>query len=280
MNELVLITGTSSGIGLATAVECAAAGHRVVATMRQLDKRGALEQAVAARGVRADVEQLDVTAADAGDKVRELVLKYGPIYALVNNAGIAIAGVFEEQTERDVRDQFETNVFGAMAVTRAVLPSMRAAGRGRVINISSISGRVGFPALGMYAATKHAIEGFSEALRWEVEPFGVDVCLVEPGTFRTPIFFDNQRRAERQGELGEYRAINEALEKLYLEGAEKAPPPDAVGQAIARLVSAATPPFRTVVGRDARALVALRRVVPERLFASGMRRLINLPRGR
>ncbi|MEJ7729728.1 MAG: SDR family NAD(P)-dependent oxidoreductase [Polyangiaceae bacterium] len=280
MPELVLITGTSSGIGLATAAECAAAGHRVVATMRQLDKRGPLEHAVAARGVRVDVEQLDVTAADAGEKVRELVLKYGPIYALVNNAGIAIAGVFEEQTEGDVRDQFETNVFGAMAVTRAVLPSMRAAGRGRVINISSISGRVGFPALAMYAATKHAIEGFSEALRWEVEPFGVDVCLVEPGTFRTPIFFDNQRRAARQGEIGEYRAINEALEKLYLEGADKAPPPDAVGQAIARLVSVSTPPFRTVVGRDARALVALRRVVPERLFASGMRRLINLPRGR
>jgi NAD(P)-dependent dehydrogenase (short-subunit alcohol dehydrogenase family) len=278
--ELVLITGTSSGIGLATAVECAAAGHRVVATMRGLEKRGALEEAVAARGARLDVEQLDVTAADAGEKVRELVLKYGPIYAVVNNAGIAIAGVFEEQSEVDARDQFETNVFGPMAVTRAVLPAMRAAGRGRVINISSISGRVGFPALGMYAATKHAIEGFSEALRWEVEPFGVDVCLVEPGTFRTPIFFDNQRRAARQGEMSEYRAINEALEKLYLEGAEKAPPPDAVGQAIARLVSAARPPFRTVVGRDARALVTLRRVVPERLFASGIRRLINLPRAR
>lgn len=280
MSELVLITGTSSGIGLATAVACAAAGHRVIATMRRLDKRGALEDAATARGARVDVEQLDVTAPDAGEKVRELVLKYGPIYALVNNAGIAVAGVFEEQTDADVHDQFETNVFGPMALSRAVLPSMRAAGRGRVINVSSISGRVGFPALAMYAATKHAIEGFSESLRWEVEPFGVDVCLVEPGTFRTPIFFDNQRRGLRQGEMPEYRAINEALEKLYLEGAEKAPPPDAVGEAIARLVSSSSPPFRTVVGRDARALVALRRVVPERLFASGIRRLINLPKAK
>ena len=278
--ELVLITGTSSGIGLSAAIECAAAGHRVVATMRDLTRREALEKAAAARKVRVDVEQLDVNADNLGAKVRELILKYGPVFALVNNAGIAVAGVFEEQSEADTRGQFETNVFGLMAVTRALLPAMRAAGRGRIINVSSISGRLAFPALSIYAATKHAVEGFSEGLRWELDPFGIGVCLIEPGTFKTPIFFANQRRAEHLDREGPYGAINRALEKLYLEEADKAPPPDVVGQAIAKLVSAPAPPFRTVVGRDARTLVALRRVVPDRLFATGIRRFINLPRPR
>lgn len=280
MGELVLITGTSSGIGLSSAVECAAAGHRVVATMRNLAKRAALDEAAAARGVTLDVEQLDVTSEGAGGKIKELILKYGPLFALVNNAGIAIGGAFEEQSEADLREQFETNVFGLMTVTRAVLPSMRAAGRGRIINISSLSGRVAFPLLSAYAATKHAVEGFSEALRWELEPFGIDVCLVEPGTFKTPIFFDNQRRGEHVSEAGPYAAINETVQRLILEDAAKAPPPDAVAKAVARLVVEPSPRFRTLVGMDARTLVTLRRMVPDRLFASGIRRLMQLPRSR
>jgi NAD(P)-dependent dehydrogenase (short-subunit alcohol dehydrogenase family) len=280
MSHLVLVTGSSSGIGLATAVHCAAAGHRVVATLRNLDRREALEAAARTQGVRVDVEQLDVTAPDAGERIRELVLKYGPVFALINNAGIAVGGAFEEQSDEDVRAQFETNVFGLMAVTRAVLPAMRAAGRGRIINMSSISGLVGFPGVSVYAATKHAVEGFSEALRGEVAPFGIHVCLVEPGTFKTAIFFENQRRAAGSGAGGPYQAMDEALERLVLGPAEKAPPPDAVARAILRLIEAASPPFRTLVGRDARALVALRRVVPDRLFALGVRRAFAARDGR
>src|SRR5687768_14210006 len=194
MGELVLITGTSSGIGLSTAVECAAFGHRVVATMRNVERRGALEAAATARGASVSVEQLDVTSAGVDAKLRELTLKYGPFFGVVNNAGVAVGGAFEELSETDVRDVFETNVFGLMAVTRAALPSMRACERGRIVNVSSVSGRVGLPALSAYAASKHAVEGFSEALRWEVEPFGVDVCLVEPGSYKTPIFLENARR--------------------------------------------------------------------------------------
>jgi NAD(P)-dependent dehydrogenase (short-subunit alcohol dehydrogenase family) len=280
VGELVLITGTSSGIGLSIAIECAAAGHRVIATMRDLSRRETLQKAAAERALAIEVEQLDVTTGGVDDKVKELTLKYGPIYGLVNNAGIAVAGVFEEQSEADIREQFETNVFGLFAVTRAVLPSMRTAGRGRIVNISSVSGRVGFPALSMYAATKHALEGFSEALRWEVEPFGLDVCIVEPGTFKTPIFFGNQRRGANVAMDGPYGSLNEALQKMILEEAEKAPPPDAVGRAVARLMVGPSPPFRTVVGIDARTLVTLRRMMPDRLFASGVRRVLGLPRPR
>ncbi|HSO00585.1 MAG TPA: SDR family NAD(P)-dependent oxidoreductase [Candidatus Nanopelagicales bacterium] len=272
MGQLVLVTGAGSGIGLTAAVRCAAAGHRVIATVRNLDRRVALEAAAKERGVRVEIEQLDVTAPQVTARIKELILKYGPIYALVNNAGIAVGGPFEEQSDGEVREQFETNVFGLMAVTRAVLPSMRAAQRGRIINLSSLSGRLGLPGVSIYAATKHAVEGFSEALRWELAPFGVDVCLVEPGTFKTAIFFENRRRAARMTPDSPYQSMSAAVERIVLEGAAKAPPPDAVAEAILRLIDATSPPFRTLVGWDARALVTLRRVVPDRLFALGLKR--------
>jgi NAD(P)-dependent dehydrogenase (short-subunit alcohol dehydrogenase family) len=281
VSELVLITGTSSGIGLAAAVECAAAGHRVVATLRNLERRKALDEAAKARGVAVHVEQLDVTSEGAADKVRELVLKYGPFFALVNNASLAVGGAFEEQSDDDLRDQFETNVFGLMAMTRAVLPTMRAAQRGRIINLSSLSGRVALPLVSVYAATKHAVEGFSEALRWEVEGFGIDVCVVEPGTFKTAIFFDGLRAGALGAKGGPYAALYETVQKIALDGDEKGPPPaDAVGKVVARLVGQTSPPFRSVIGIDARTLVTLRRMVPDRLFASGIRRLMHLTKPR
>lgn len=275
MGEIVLVTGTSSGIGLATALECAAAGHSVIATLRNLDRRGPLEKAARDRGVKLAIEQLDVTHDGAGAKVRELILKYGPIYALVNNAGIAVAGAFEEQTEGDVRDQFETNVFGLMAVTRAVLPAMRAAGRGRIINVSSISGRIAFPALSVYGATKHAVEGFAEGLRWEVEPFGIHVVNVEPGTVKTPIFFENQRRGALVTKDSPYASMSAAVERIIFGDLAKAPEPDVVGAAIAQLVTQPSPPFRTVLGGEARTLVALRRLLPDRVFSLGMRQALR-----
>jgi NAD(P)-dependent dehydrogenase (short-subunit alcohol dehydrogenase family) len=276
--DVVIITGTSSGIGLSAAIECATAGFRVVATMRNLDRRAALLDAAAARGVKLDTEQLDVTAETAPAKVRELILKYGPPYGLVNNAGIGIGGAFEEQSDKDVRDQFETNVFGLMTMTRAVLPAMRGASRGRIVNISSLSGRVGFPLVSVYAATKHAVEGFSEGLRWEVEPFGIDVCLIEPGTFKTPIFFENQRRGELLDKAGPYAAMSDRVEALVARSAEKANPPDHVGRTIAKVLRDPSPPFRTLVGADALALATLRRALPDRLFATGLRRFVQSSR--
>jgi NAD(P)-dependent dehydrogenase (short-subunit alcohol dehydrogenase family) len=247
--------------------------------MRDPEKAKPLLDAAGARGVTVNVEQLDVTSVGAFAKVRELTLKYGPIYAIVNNAGVACGGAFEEQSEADVRAQFETNVFGMMTVTRAALPSMRAAQRGRIINVSSLSGRVAFPMLSVYAASKHAVEGFSEALRWEVEPFGIEVLVVEPGTFKTAIFF-GERRGANAPASGPYRALAEAIERVAVEDAGKVPAPDAVGKAIAALVTDPAPHFRTVIGIDARTLVTLRRMVPDRLFASGIRRLLQLQRSR
>lgn len=277
MSDLVLITGSSSSVGVAAAVACAARGHRVIATLRNLERRKELEAAAAEHHVHVDIEQLDVTAPDVGAKVGELVLKYGPIYALVNNASVAIAGVFEEQGEPEAREQFEANVFGLMAVTRAVLPTMRAQGRGRIINVSSVSGRVALPGLATYAATKFAVEGFTEALRFELGSFGIDVCLVEPGAFGKPVL----DRAPPSGRpVPAYAPVHDEIARLYREAAEQAPPPGPVADAIAALVAAPSPPFRTAVGREAQALVALRRFVPDRIFASGLRRYIGFSRSR
>jgi short-subunit dehydrogenase len=277
MRDLVLITGTSSGIGMATALACADAGFPVIATMRNLERGEQLRATIDERKLDIEIEQLDVTATDARDKVRELVLKYGPIYGLVNNAGIAVGGVFEEQSEQDVLDQFETNVLGVMTVTRSLLSTMRANGRGRIVNVSSVSGLMAFPGLSVYAATKHAIEGFSEGLRLELQQFGIDVCLVEPGAFKTAIWFANQRRAENLDKQGPYGATNGALEKALLGGADKAPGPQVVAARIVQLLTVQQPPFRSVVGREARAIVALRSVVPDTLFSRGMRRILGLP---
>ncbi|MEZ4437442.1 MAG: SDR family oxidoreductase [Polyangiaceae bacterium] len=287
MRPLVLITGASSGIGLATALACAEAGFEVVATMRNLERRAELEARASAQALLADgdtaldipaihLEQLDVTAPDVDDKVRELLLKYGPIENLVNNAGIGVGGVFEEQSDQDVRDQFETNVFGVMAVTRALLPAMRAARHGRIVNVSSLSGSIGVPGLSVYSATKHALEGFSEALHHEVVDFGVQVSVVAPGTIRTAIFEENQRRGALIDPEGAYGALSGRIEKQLLEAAASAPGPEIVGRRIAELLREPAPPLRTIVGGPARAVSTLRRVVPDGLFASGMRRLLGL----
>jgi NAD(P)-dependent dehydrogenase (short-subunit alcohol dehydrogenase family) len=276
MSGPILVTGASSGIGLETALSCAARGFQVVASMRNLERRDELERRAREAGAAVAIEQLDVTDVEVRERVQELVLKYGPIFGLVNNAGIAIAGPFEEQSDRDVREQFETNVFGAMAVTRALLPSMRASRRGRIVMVSSISGRLAFPGLGVYAASKHALEGFSEALRIEVAEIGIDVCVVEPGTFRTAIFFANQRRATHLDPAGPYAELIRRMERIVMEDAERAPPPSIVGEKIAELLSASRPALRVVVGTQARALELAHRLIPDRWFASGMRRFIAL----
>jgi NAD(P)-dependent dehydrogenase (short-subunit alcohol dehydrogenase family) len=292
MGDLVLVTGASTRVGAAAALECSASGRRVVATMRAPAEGAELEKQAKERGLAVAIEQLDVTSREVDAKIRELGLKYGPIYALVNAASEAVGCAFEEQSDAELRLQFETNVLGLMAVTRAVLPMMRAAERGRIVNVSGIAGRVGLPALSVFSATKHAVEGFSEALRWELEPFGIEVCVVEAGAIKSPIALDAERglRAPELGvppevgvklAAGPYRVLDEAIERLVKDGGDGSPTIEAVGKAVARVVADPSPSFRTgVEGMDARTLVALRSMVPDRLFARGVRRVLGLPRPR
>src|ERR1700758_1578844 len=189
--KIAVITGTSSGFGVLTSVELAKAGFRVVATMRDLGRRQRLDQAVSTAGVGAkiDVRELDVTKFETMPSfVHGAVRDYGRIDVLVNNAGFPVAGFAEDIKLEELRQQFETNFFGAVALTKAVLPTMRQQRSGHIIQLSSIGGLQGAVTVSSYSASKHALEGWSESLRLELNPLGIKVVLVEPGAFQTDIW--------------------------------------------------------------------------------------------
>ena len=176
----VLITGCSTGIGRATALRLAAAGYRVYATARDVATLSLLETA----GCR--VLPLDVTSGPSMEQaVATITAECGPLYALVNNAGYSQSGALETLPIDKVRRQFETNVVGPLRLAQLVLPGMRQAGRGRIVNISSMGGRLTFPGGGAYHASKFALEAWSDVLRFEVAPSGIDVVIIEPGAIRT-----------------------------------------------------------------------------------------------
>jgi NAD(P)-dependent dehydrogenase (short-subunit alcohol dehydrogenase family) len=180
----VLITGTSTGIGQATAVTLAARGWRVFATMRNLEKRGLLEQALKEAGVQNDVEieQLDVTdTTSIRSAVASTLSQTGnKLDAVVHNAGVAAVGALEDVPESELRRVMETNFFGVLELTRALLPTFRAQRRGRIVIVSSEAAFMGQPTNSIYCASKWAVEGWAEAVAYELEPFGIDIILVEP----------------------------------------------------------------------------------------------------
>jgi NAD(P)-dependent dehydrogenase (short-subunit alcohol dehydrogenase family) len=188
--KIAIVTGSSSGFGMLTAVELAKEGFEVISTLRNMDKSEGLLTLADEQNVADSIRlhPLDVTSSDSINEFKKFLLQLDHVDVLVNNAGFAAGGFCEELSVDDYRAQFETNVFGLIAVTQAVLPVMRKKMHGRIINISSISGRFGFPGMSPYTASKHAVEGFSESLRLEVKPSGIDVVLVEPGSYQTNIW--------------------------------------------------------------------------------------------
>lgn len=185
-----IVTGSSNGFGKLIAIELAKSGFNVIATMRDQNKSDSLMQLAVDYIVkeRIQVYPLDVTSAASILMFNEYLQGLNSVDVLVNNAGFAQGGFCEELSLDAYREQFETNFFGVVALTKAVLPAMRAQGAGKIINMSSISGKIGFPGLSAYTASKHALEGFSESLRLELLPFGIDVVLVEPGSYKTNIW--------------------------------------------------------------------------------------------
>jgi NAD(P)-dependent dehydrogenase (short-subunit alcohol dehydrogenase family) len=180
--RVILITGCSSGFGLLTAARLAAKGHFVWASMRDLSRKKLLEDELAKRQTQAFIRELDVTKPSTIKKVIEEIQKtHFHIDVLVNNAGYGLAGFFEDLSEEEIRAQMEVNFFGVQSVCREVIPLMRRRSQGKIINISSIAGRVASPCLGAYNTSKWALEAFSESLYYELGLFGISVSLVEPG---------------------------------------------------------------------------------------------------
>jgi NAD(P)-dependent dehydrogenase (short-subunit alcohol dehydrogenase family) len=268
-SDTVLVTGSSTGLGLETALGLAGRGFRVFAGLRDLGHKPGVVEAAEQRGVALNVVQLDVTdPASVDDAVETIVASTGGIFGLVNNAGIGLRGCFEDLTDAEIRQVFESNVFGTMAVTRRVLPSMRAAGRGRIVTITSVGGRIATFGLSAYCSTKFAQEGFGEALALEVEPFGIRSILIEPGIIKTSRWTVNRGNAANAlNPESPYHAMflrHEELADRFVETRKTRP--EHVAKAVYRALTAKRPRMRYVVGRPASVVIALRGLLPDGLF--------------
>lgn len=271
MHRPVLVTGASSGIGEATAVFLARAGFRVYAGARRFEKLRALEGMGDGRITALDLDVTD--AASIESAMARIHADGASLYGLVNNAGISVTGPIEEVPIEEWRAQFETNVFGAVAMTKAVLPAMRKARAGRIANIGSVSGRLAAPFMGAYAASKHALEGFTDSLRRETVSYGIKVSLIRPGFIHTPFGGPEQDGFARYiGEGHPYSARVAAFKAWHAKGHPAGAPPTAVGEAVARVMTAARPPSRLTVPARYVAPVMLRNLLPsaivDRAFAA------------
>jgi NAD(P)-dependent dehydrogenase (short-subunit alcohol dehydrogenase family) len=263
-----LITGASSGFGLLTAVTLARRGWRVLATMRDLPRRERLEDAARAAGVLDLIEflALDVTDNQQIAKLAATIAaRPSRLDAIVNNAGIAVAGFSDDVTDVELRQQFDTNFFGAAAVTRAFLPQLRRQGSGHIVMVTSISGRTGFPGLGSYVASKFALEGWTESLRLEMKPLGIQVALVEPGTFETGIWAHATISAATQ-DPNSPNAVRVARWRKRIEAGKPKADPQRVADRIAKILDLRHPNLRNLVGGDARLVLILRTLLPWRIF--------------
>jgi len=251
----VVITGASSGFGAAAVRAFADQGNRVWGTMRDAEGRNAIKKAeLEAHSPGIAIAEMNVTSDASVTDGFARILAEGPVDILINNAGIMYIGMTEAYSVAQAHEQMETNYFGAIRAMQAVLPSMRAAGSGLIINTSSIAGRVSVPFFGTYSATKHALEAYSQSLRYEVAPFGVDVALVEPGPFPSNLLAAGKPPAHEDvlasyGDLGNVPAtmISGFADML---ASEAAPDPQLVVDAYLALADAAPGkrPTRTVVG--------------------------------
>jgi NAD(P)-dependent dehydrogenase (short-subunit alcohol dehydrogenase family) len=262
----VLITGTSTGIGLVTTVELAKRGWRVFATMRDMRKAHELEDALKGAGVRGlvDIVQLDVTDAAS---IRTAVTKV---------LSLSVAGAFEDLPDPDVRRVMETNFFGVLALTRALLPTLRAQRHGRILIVSSEAAFFGLPANSIYSASKWAIEGWAESLTYDLAPFGIEVILVEPGPYKTSIWQTTPRI--RPADSAYRLLMHQMSNAADMHAATTARDPVEVGVKIAKALEANRPRFRYTVGPMAAFNHFARGKLPSRLMRWLVTRYLGLHR--
>ncbi|OAI21200.1 oxidoreductase [Methylomonas koyamae] len=264
-NAVALITGASSGIGLVTAKALQRAGYRVFGTSR---RAGASPDGIT-------MLSCDVTdEASVNDMVAEVLQQAGRIDLLVNNAGVGLLGAAEESSTAQAQALFDVNLFGITRVTNAVLPTMRNQGKGRIVNISSVMGLIPAPYNALYAATKHAVEGYSESLDHELRGFGIRVVLVEPAFTRTA--FEASLTKPDQP-LAVYDSVRAGMEVLMRNGVNAGDAPDVVADTVLKAATASVPNRRYTAGKQASQVRFLRRFMPEALVDKSLRQFNQLP---
>lgn len=263
INKSAVVTGSSSGFGLLCTIELALKGFTVIATMRDVKKAQPLLELAKEKNLveLIQIHSLDVTSTESINDLKNMLTTYPSIDVLVNNAGIALGGFSEELSIEEYRRQFETNFFGVIAVTQAVLPFMRTRGKGRIINMSSISGRMGFPGLSAYVSSKHALEGYSESLRLELKPFGIDVSLIEPGSYQTNIWTSVDEMEIKSD--SPYLSYMESMLKEINNGKEEHGNPIEVAKLVAKIASQQkSPDLRYPIGKSVKKNLFLKSLLP------------------
>lgn len=279
--KTVLVTGGTDGLGRAAAVMLAERGYRVFAGGRSGERLAAIEQL--ARDRRLPLESLEMDVCDTASSERavaEIERRAGPVEILVNNAGIAIAAVMEEVTPADLHKIFETNVHSVIRLTQRVLPEMRRRRQGRIINMSSISGKVAIPVMGPYAASKHALEAASDSMRLELYPFGVQLVLIEPGYIHTNM---NRNAAELSSKYAQGAASSPygAIYQSFLSVWEKTRKdsryqPEDCARVVVRAIEDQPPRARYVVTRRAKIGILTRRLISDRVLDNRFRKMFRL----
>jgi NAD(P)-dependent dehydrogenase (short-subunit alcohol dehydrogenase family) len=281
--ETVLVTGATSGLGKAAAIHLAEQGYRVFAAGRSGERRAALQATAQERQLTLTAIEMDVRDDASVDRAMAEIEEAGTLIdVLINNAGVAYVVPVEEIRMADLREQFEINVFGAVRVTQRVLPKMRARGRGRIINMSSLAGRLAFPLFGAYSGSKFALEGMTDALRLEVYPFGIDVVLIEPGYIptameQTAIELGSGYRENLEG--GPYANVYKNFIRAWRRGTRGTrTTAEDCARVILRAVRETPPRTRYTVTPGSQLMLWGKRLLPERLREKLMRRTFNLKR--
>jgi NAD(P)-dependent dehydrogenase (short-subunit alcohol dehydrogenase family) len=266
--KVAIVTGSSTGIGYETSLILARNGFLTYATMRNLNKSEDMKLTVAKENLPIQIKQLDVTEdLSVKNAIQEISSETGRIDVIVNNAGYGLNGAFEDLAMDEVKAQYETNVYGLVRTTQAVLPIMRKQKSGTIVNISSGAGRFGFPGGSAYVSTKFAVEGLSESMSYELEPFGIKVVIVEPGVIRTN-FMDGLVIAKKsQDPNSPYSQIMQKIATGFEEMMKNASSPDLVAKVVLNAIRDKNPSLRYLAGNDVEAwLGGNRKIADEELY--------------
>ena len=271
--SVALVTGSSSGIGFETALLLARNGFNTYASMRNLEKSKNITEIANREKLPLQVVQLDVkddkSVKEAIDKIA--VAENQRIDILINNAGYGLLGALEDLSIEEIKAQFETNLFGVVRVTQEVLPFMRKQNNGIIVNISSVGGVIGIPGLSAYHSTKFALEGLSESISYELEPFGIRVVIIEPGFVRTNIMNSSIIAKKGSDRKSAYFSSIQQLEKSFksaMENTSASSPPEEVAKVILQAVTSERPKLRYAVGNDASSIIQTRTTMSDTEFRS------------
>jgi NAD(P)-dependent dehydrogenase (short-subunit alcohol dehydrogenase family) len=275
--QVAVVTGSSSGIGYETSLILARNGFLTYATMRNLNKSENMKLIVAKENLPIQIKQLDVTDdVSVKNAIQEISSEAGHIDVLVNNAGYGLNGAFEDLAMDEIKAQYETNVFGLVRTTQAVLPIMRRQKSGTIVNISSGAGRFGFPGSSAYVSTKFAVEGLSESMSYELEPFGIKVVIVEPGVIRTN-FVDGMVVAKKsQDPNSPYSQITQKIATGFEEMMKNASSADLVAKVVLDAITDKNPSLRYLAGSDVETWLGGKRKIADEEFLKVMKQNLKM----